>query len=204
MNLSQLQAATGATEAVALVFLDPLIVTVKRWSVEHVPEFLAQISVESDRLRRLQENLNYTTPERLVQVFGRRYFPTVDSARPYLRDPVKLANYVYDDRNPARINKLGNVRDGDGWRYRGRGLKQLTGGNNYAAYQAATDVPVLADPDLLLDPIIAADSAGWFWHANHCDALARDTLALTRRVNGGLNGLDMREKLTALAREAFA
>lgn len=202
MTPAQLQAATGCTEEGALLFAQPLTAACERWGVEHLPEFLAQVAVESGGLRRLQEGLTYITQQRLVDVYGRRYFPTLESARPFVRNPEGLANYVYDDAN--RKNKLGNTQPGDGWKYRGRGLKQLTGRDNYARYQAASGVLCVDAPDLLLDPAIAADSAAWFWHANGCDALAGDVTALTRRINGGLNGLAQRVALTATARGVFA
>lgn len=201
MTPTQLQAATGCTTSAALRFAQPLSVAIERWGVEHVPEFLAQVAVESGNLRRLEENLRYLTAQRLVDVFGPRYFPALEAAAPYVGEPEKLANYVYADAN--RINKLGNTQPGDGWRYRGRGLKQLTGRDNYAAYQAAAKVSCVDAPDLLLDPVIAADSAAWFWSSRLCDLIADDVRALTRRINGGLNGLAERVALTATAREAF-
>ena len=86
---------------------------------------------------------------------------------------------------------MGNVGPDDGWRYRGRGLKQLTGRDNYAAYGRAACVRAEDDPDMLLEPRYAADSAGWFWHANGLSRFADtgDVRGLTRRVNGGETGL---------------
>lgn len=195
MNAGQLQAATGCTGAAALAFLGPLTTAIGRWGVLRVPEFLAQIAVESKSLKSLQEDLHYSA-RRLTEVWPTR-FPSLAAAQPYAGNPEALANKVYGGR-------MGNNAPGDGWRYRGRGLKQLTGKENYAAYQTASGVPVLTTPDLLFDPVHAADSAAWFWFANGCDALADDTAALTKRINGGLTGLAQRQSFTAKAREAFA
>lgn len=196
MTPDQLRSATGCTQAAAIAFASPLTVAIRRWGVKRIPEFLGQIAVESARLSRLKENLYYITPERLTAVWPSR-FRTVAEATPYLRNPEKLANLVYAGR-------MGNVQPGDPWKFVGRGLKQLTGRTNYTAYQLASDVPVLVEPDKLCDPVFAADSAAWFWTANGCDLIADDTEALTRRINGGLTGLNERIQLTALAREALA
>jgi len=192
----QLRTATGCTQAAAIAFASPLTVAIRRWGVKRVPEFIGQIAVESARLSRLKENLYYITPERLMQVWPSR-FRTVAEASPYLRNPQKLANLVYGGR-------MGNIQPDDGWRFIGRGLKQLTGRNNYTAYQLASDVPVLLDQDKLCDPVFAADSAAWFWSVNGCDMIADNTEELTRRINGGLTALNERIQLTALARETLA
>lgn len=156
-----------------------------RWGIESVIQqaaFLAQISHESGRLARWEENLNYSA-QRLMQIWPRR-FPSLTIAQQYAGKPEALANFVYGGR-------MGNTQPGDGWRYRGRGLKQLTGKDNYTAYMLAADVNALSNPDLLLEPKFAADSAGWFWAANGLNALAdaRAWPTMTRRINGGLIGL---------------
>lgn len=196
MTPEQLREATGCTQTAAVAFAQHLTNAISRWGVKRVPEFIGQISVESARLSRLQENLSYQTPERLMQVWPSR-FPTHESAVPFVRNPEALANKVYQAR-------MGNVQPGDGWRFRGRGLKQLTGRDNYQAYQLAADVQVLANPDMLLDPVWASDSAAWFWSANGCDKLADDSEALTRRINGGLTGLRDRQIAMAMAASALS
>lgn len=196
MTPAQLRLATGCSECASVAFANPLTVAIRRWEIRHVAAFLGQVAVESAKLSRLEENLNYTKPERLMAVWPRR-FTTVESALPYVKNAEALANLVYGGR-------MGNTLHGEGWKYRGRGLKQLTGKDNYAAYQDSTGVQVLDKPELLLSPAYAADSAGWFWHQNKCDAIADDVEALTRRINGGLTGLQERIKLTELARGALA
>ena len=154
-----------------------------------IAHFLAQIGVESGWLRRVEENLTYSAV-RLTQVWPRR-FPTIEIATPYAGHPERLANLVYADR-------MGNgpPASGDGYRFRGRGLKQLTGRRNYEACGAALGVPLVTQPDLLTTPKLAALSAGWFWDANRINRLADidDVGAVTRVVNGGTNGLDERQE----------
>lgn len=197
LTVAQLARASGATAANAERFLRPLVAAIQWYEVRRVPEFLAQISVESGRLTRLEENLNYTTTARLRTVWPTR-FRSDSAAQPFVRNPELLANTVYASR-------MGNgpPESRDGWRFRGRGLKQLTGRDNYTAYSVASGLPVVTHPDLLLTPRWAADSAGWFWQMNGCDALADDIEALTRRVNGGITGLAERIAQTKVAREAL-
>jgi putative chitinase len=96
---------------------------------------------------------------------------------------------------------LGNTEPGDGVRYKGRGLIQLTGRHNYAEVSKALDVPALSNPELLETPLLAARSAGWFWNKHNLNALADlgKFDAITRRINGGLNGKKDRDRLYALA-----
>lgn len=146
--------------------------------------FLANCAHESQGFRRVSENLNYSV-DGLRRVFPRYFDESL--AQHYARKPEAIANHVY-------AHRLGNgdERSGDGWKYRGRGLIQLTGRSNYRAYSPKAE----ANPDLLLEPFYAADSAGWFWHKNDLNTLADrgDVTALCRRINGGLNGLVEREK----------
>jgi putative chitinase len=143
--------------------------------------FLAQLSVESGNLRSTEENLNYSA-KRLTQVWKTR-FPTIASAEPYAHNPEALANYVY-------ANRLGNGNEasGDGYRYRGRGLIQITGRENYRK------VGYENNPDALTDPDIAAHSAAQFWTNRNLNAhskrrLSRDQFnAISRTINGGNNG----------------
>lgn len=101
---------------------------------------------------------------------------------------------------------LGNVRPGDGSRFRGRGLIQTTGRDNYNATGRALGIDLLANPELLAKPVWAARSAGWYWQSRKLNALAdtKDFLALTKRINGGTNGLDDRLALYAAAQAVLA
>lgn len=100
---------------------------------------------------------------------------------------------------------MGNTASDDGWRYRGRGLKQLTSRSNYAEYAEASRVDVVRWPELLVKPGYAADSAGWFWHARGCNSFAddADVRGLTKRINGDETTLRERAALTAKALKAL-
>jgi putative chitinase len=167
--------------------------------------FLAQVMVESSELRRFDEALGYSA-QRLRQVWPQR-FPSDEAAARYAHNPAALANHVYAGRMGN-----GDEASGDGWRFHGRGLIQLTGRDNYHAFAQAMRVDVLADPDLLLAPAGAALSAGWFWQSKGLNELA-DHLEgdqadqhfeqITRRINGGTLGLDERRAYWQRARKAF-
>jgi putative chitinase len=147
--------------------------------------FIGQCAVESANFTRLQENLNYSA-QRLTQVWPSR-FPNISMAEPYANNPEKLADFVYAGR-------MGNLQDGDGWKFHGRGLIQLTGRENYANCGSGVGVDLIDNPDLLLTPQYAVLSAGWYWNKKGLNALAdtQEYGAMTRRINGGLTGLDER------------
>lgn len=157
--------------------------------------FLGQVLHESNMLESLEENLSYSA-ERLVAVWPAR-FPTLEAARPFARNPQDLAEKVYGGR-------LGNVLPGEAWRYRGRGLIQVTGRTNYATVQAVTGLPVLQNPELMAQPLPALQSAVAWWDQNIPDAILGDSERVTRRVNGGTHGLVHRVALTELAGRALA
>jgi len=146
--------------------------------------FLSQIAHESGNFRHVSENLNYSV-NALRSVFG-KYFPNDDLAAEYARKPEKIANRVY-------ANRMGNAEEssGDGWKYRGRGLIQLTGKNNYTTFSLSADNNALLEPELVSEPELAVQSAGWFWSTNNLNRLADtgDVRVVTKRINGGYNGL---------------
>ena len=150
--------------------------------------FLAQLAHESGSFKHVCENLNYSA-EALRRVF-KKYFLTDDVALMYARKPEMIANRVY-------ANRMGNGEEssGDGWKYRGRGLIQLTGKDNYAAFSLKANNNALLEPDSVAEPELAAMSAGWFWDTNGLNKLSDtgDVRAVTRRINGGFNGLADRE-----------
>lgn len=165
----------------------PLLVGMERYGITATPRrvaaYLAQISHESQRLTRVLENLNYSAA-RMMTVWPRR-FPTLASATPYANNPEKLANQVY-------ANRLGNgdPLSGDGWKYRGRGPKQITGKANYRLMQQLLGLPLLDQPDLLRIPEHGAMAAAAYWDHAGCSALidAGDFAGVTRAINGGLIG----------------
>lgn len=158
-------------------------------TLERVAGFISQCQHESNDFNVLQENLNYSW-QGLRTVF-KKYFPTDALAKSYHRQPERIANRVY-------ANRMGNGDEasGDGWKYRGRGILQITGKSNYEACSQAlfSDSRLVSDPDLLRQPDYAVLSACWFWKANRLNAIcdARDVVALTKRINGGANGLEDR------------
>lgn len=167
--------------------------------------FLAQVLLESGELRQLQESLSYST-QRLRQVWPQRFLSDA-VAEAYAHNPQKLADKVY-------ANRMGNGDEasGDGWKYRGRGLIQLTGRENYSSFGTAMHVDALADPDLLLQPAGAALSAAWFWQSKGLNEVADLTVGrdgdthfveLTRRINGGTNGLLQRRAYWDRARQVL-
>jgi putative chitinase len=166
--------------------------------------FLAQTAHESAGFTRLTENLNYSATGLATTWPGR--FRGADGqpnalARALHRRPEAIANVVY-------ANRMGNGPEasGDGWRYRGRGLLQITGRAQYQRCGAALGLPLVEQPDLLAQPEPAVLSAAWFWQVNGLNELADagDFEAITRRINGGLNGLAERRALWAKFREALA
>lgn len=191
------------------IWTDALDEAMERFAITTAPRmaaFLAQVTHESGEFRRMVENLNYSAA-RLMVVWPKR-FPTVASAKPYERQPEKLANYVY-------ANRLGNgdVASGDGWLFRGRGLIQLTGRGNYRSCGAALGLPLESEPERLETPEVAAFAAAQFWHSRGCNELADDTntdnddtdfVTITRLINGGVTGLDERRKYWARAKVALA
>ena len=171
-------------------FVTPLTEACAEWGIDtplRLAAFLAQIAHESGQLRALTENLNYSA-EALLRVFPRHF--DAGRATAYARQPERIGSKVY-------ANRMGNGDEasGDGWRYRGRGLIQVTGKTNYAACGTALDLDLIAQPELLEQPGPAARSAAWFWHRHDLNGLAdaRDIETITRRINGGLTGLQDRK-----------
>ena len=154
--------------------------------------FLAQAAHESGEFNITTENLNYSE-QGLLTVF-KKYF-TAETAKTYARQPEKIANRVY-------ANRMGNGDEasGDGWRYRGRGIFQLTGKTNYMSAGTAIfgDTRLMLSPDLVANTKdIAIKTAVWFWDKNKLSPMADqlNMLAITKTINGGTNGLDDRQAI---------
>jgi len=154
-----------------------------------VAAFIAQCAHESGGFKFLQENLNYRA-ESLVKTWP-RHFPTLEIAQQYARQPEKIANRAY-------ANRMGNGDEasGDGWRYLGRGLIQLTGKTNYEWFAASIETPLEEIPEYLQTFEGAVQSACWFWESNNLnkEADAGDIKTMTRKINGGFIGLEDRVK----------
>ncbi|WP_295985271.1 glycoside hydrolase family 19 protein [uncultured Variovorax sp.] len=181
LNLPQLIAA-GITPTVARVLLPHLIVAFDRFEIDtprRMAAFIGQYSHETSGFTRLEENLYYTDPGRIAQMFSA--LREVEKARAFTRQPKALANRVYANRNGN-----GSEASGDGWNYRGRGLPHLTGRGNYRAAGSALGLPLEQNPDRVAEPEAAVLVGAWYWKANGLNALAdRWQLdAITRGING--------------------
>jgi putative chitinase len=156
---------------------------------ERVAAFLAQCAHESGNFVFLKENLNYRA-ESLMRTWP-KHFPTMEIANQYARQPERIANRAY-------ANRMGNGDEasGDGWRYAGKGLIQLTGRNNYEAFAESIETPLEEIPAYLETFEGAVQSACWFWESNNLNQWADkgDILTLTKRINGGTIGLEDRVK----------
>jgi putative chitinase len=190
MTNEQLQALGIDTK-----WLQPLEDTFEKYEI-NTPErqacFIGQCAHESGNFKVLQENLNYSA-EGLMKTWPSR-FPTKEIADQYARQPAKIAGKVYNGR-------LGNVNEEEAAKYLGRGLIQLTGKENYENCGSGIGVDLLDNPDLLTTPEYASLSAGWFWNKKSLNALADsgDIDTMTKRINGGLIGLEDRKAKIAKA-----
>lgn len=158
--------------------------------------FLAQVLHESGHLKYKSENLNYSA-QALLKVFP-KYFKTITEANAYARQPVKIANKVYANRMGN-----GNEASGDGWKYRGRGLLQLTGKSNYIQCGQYINSNLVNYPEAILgDPEINVKVACWYWTTRNLNQYAdnNDIVTITKKINGGLNGLDDRTKILQKAK----
>lgn len=169
-------------------WFEPLQETFEKYQI-NTPKrqacFIGQCMHESGGFKFLKENLNYSA-KALMATWPSR-FPDMDMAEKYERQPEKIANKVYSGR-------MGNTEDGDGAKYIGRGLIQLTGKDNYMAFGEAIGEDLVSNPQLVEQPRYAALSAGWFWNKRGLNALAdaMDVTTMTVRINGGRIGIDDR------------
>jgi putative chitinase len=169
---------------------------------QRIAGFISQCAHESMDFNAMSENLNYRE-ETLNKVFPRYFGPGKRSAAEYARNPEKIANYVYMDE--FRTSKLGNVHPGDGWRFRGRGLKQLTGRDNYTRFAKDYDLTAEEAAVWVETKEGALASALWFWNTNKLNAIADtgNVAALTKKINGGDIGLADRQARFAKAMAAL-
>jgi putative chitinase len=154
-------------------------------SPEEISRFLAQLGHESADLNTLTENLNYSAPG-LLKTFG-KYFDH-DLAIQYARQPQRIANRVYANRMSN-----GSEASGDGWKFRGAGPLQLTGKSNFleCSEDLFKDQRLIANPEFVRLPDMGLQAALWFWNKNKLNSIT-DMILLTRRINGGKNGLNDR------------
>jgi len=151
--------------------------------------FMAQIDHESG-LKPISEDLNYSR-KRLIDVFP-KYFKTIIIAQEYAKAPRRIGSRVY-------ANRMGNgdEQSGQGFLFRGRGFLQITGKDNYLMLSKDTRIDFLNNPDLLLEEANAMIAALWFWNKKKLNVLADkdDIIGITKKINGGLNGISKRKKL---------
>ena len=200
MTTEQLAAAVGLTPELASVWAPCIDETAAKWQIntpQRLACFLAQCAHESGSFRLLEENLNYSAAA-LVTLFGKHF--TRDEAMSFARQPVKIANRIYAGRMGN-----GDEASGDGWKYRGRGLIQITGWDAYQRFSQAVNIDFGANPELLTDEHNAALSAGWFWDTEGLNALADDDDfdGITFRINGGWNGKEDRRSRWEKAKAAL-
>ena len=190
-SIHRILLAMGVRPETAGLFAPHLHAAAVKWgvSVAALPMFLAQTAHESMLFERMVESLNYTKAAKIRRTWPRR-FANISVAVAFVRKPERLANFVY-------ANRLGNgdAASGDGWKYRGRGLIQVTGKDNYRDAGEALGLPLLEEPELLEEPVHAADAAGWFWKSHGLNRFASNINDCTRAINGGLNGLPDRMRL---------
>ena len=183
-------------------YLEALNLTLPEYQINtklRLCHFLAQIIHESGHLKYNQENLNYSA-KALRSVFG-KYFPTDALAEQYARKPEKIANRVY-------ANRMGNGDEasGDGWKYKGAGLIQLTGKTNYTKCSEFLGIDLVNDPSLVYNnPEICVKTACWYWSVNNLNKYADvdDIKTVTKRINGGYNGLEDRTKILNTAKKVL-
>lgn len=196
MTKDQFMRAAGISSSLAEKWYSHIVEAMNTYGIDtpkRQAHFIGQIGTESGGFQSVQESLNYSVAG--LAIFGSRL--TAAQREQLGRKPgekalsperqAAIANIVYGGR-------FGNNLNGDGWKYRGRGLKQITFKANYEECGKALGLNLVDSPDLLLQDKYAALSAGWFWKANGCNqfADAGDVNGLTRRINGGLNGLQDR------------
>jgi len=174
---------------------------------QRIAGFLAQTSHESAGYTMLEENLKYKAAT-LAACWPTRFAELGPDKKPKKGEkgaliPTKVAHSIAGKpeliANMVYSSRMGNgaPQTGEGWKYRGRGLKQLTGKDNYKRCGEALGLDLVANPDLLLEPVPAARSAGWFWKTNNLSKFADegDIKGMTKKINGGYIGLEKRQEL---------
>lgn len=194
IDVSRLIAA-GVGPTQARQFCAPLSAACARFSINtpaRIAGFIAQCRVESANFTALEEGLSYRSADRIAEVFKRLRHRGMDNLAKLVRNPKGLANAAY-----AGVNGNGDEASGDGWRFRGRGIKMLTGKANYRDASEALARPYVTNPELVALPDDACMTAAWFWHAGKCNILADSAQwdAITRTVNGpGMLQADLRRQ----------
>ncbi|MDT7459981.1 glycoside hydrolase family 19 protein [Citrobacter koseri] len=205
MNQQQFQQAAGISVGLAARWFPHIDAAMKEFGITAPLDqamFIAQMGHESGGYEKLVESLNYAA-DRLVPVFGKRRI-TEQQAAALGRTATQpanqkaIANLVYGGEWGKK--NLGNQVAGDGWKYRGRGLKQITGLSNYRKCGMALKLDLVTQPELLEQDENAARSAAWFFATSGCLVYSGDVERITIIINGGKNGLDDRRHRFNLAK----
>lgn len=203
VTLEQLQKIfTQTSKSILNKFVDPLNSTIEKYdldTLQRTAAFLAQVGHESAGFNFTEENLNYSV-NGLRKIFS-KYFPNDEIAVEYARKPQKIASRVYANRMGN-----GNEASGDGWKYRGRGLIQLTGKDNYERVAKILNKTVDETIAHLSTVEGATESAGIYWKDRNLNRFvdADDFLGLTKAINGGTHGLQERVNLYNMALDALS
>ena len=173
---------------------------------QHLAHFLGQVAHETNGFKSSVESLNYSVSglKKTFRHYRRNPFLATlhGRKRGQKANQVEIANAVYSDRNRSRSYKLGNIFEGDGWKYRGRGAIMITGRSNYNAFFEWLGISIRTNPDLVATKYYW-QTAVWFFSVNniwkYCYEVNDDTIRLvTKKINGGYNGYDHRKNLTYL------
>ncbi|MBT0718129.1 glycoside hydrolase family 19 protein [Rosenbergiella epipactidis] len=203
MNLQQFQKAANISAGLATRWFQPITDAMAEFGITAGNDkamFIAQVGHESGGFTALKESFNYT-PAALLTTFGSRitnqqaYALGRSTGKPANQEAI--ANLVY-------YNRMGNKSRDDGWKYRGRGLIQITGLENYAKCGAGIKADLLSEPQLLESDINAARSAAWFFTSKSCTLYSGDIERVTLIINGGRNGLDDRKSRFNIAKSVLA
>lgn len=204
MNQRQFEKAAGVSAALAARWYPHIDAAMKEFGITAVNDqamFIAQLGHESAGFTSLVESFNYSV-DGLKKTFGKRLTPyqcemlgRVDGKQ-NAHQP-QIANLVYGDR-------MGNNTQGDGWKYRGRGLLQITGRENYTKCGTALKLDLVSTPDLLLQERHATRSAAWFFALRGCLLYSGDIVRVTQIINGGQNGLADRKVRYSRAQAALS
>ena len=184
------------TNSHASEWLDAINESLPKYGIttpHRIAGFIAQCAHESADFKLLEENLHYKEAT-LLKVFPRYFGPGKENAAEYAGKPEKIANYVYMDKNRSKAGALGNVKDGDGWLFRGKGLKQVTGRANHTSFGKTIGMTAEQAAEYLMTKEGALASALWFWDSLNLNPIADtgDVVKLTKIINGGDIGLDDR------------
>lgn len=203
MTPYQFRMAANISVDCAARWIQPITQAMKEFGITTTVQqamFIAQVGHESASFALLGESFNYSI-NGLIATFGKRL--SADQASALGRKPCEVAVPLNRQRAIANLvysGRMGNKAVDDGWKYRGRGLIQITGLDNYRACGTALKLDLISNPDQLLTDLNAVRSAAWFWQSRNCGQYADDIQRVTQLINGGNNGINDRKARFELAK----